>query len=80
MGKQFSGVSYNEMDNALEYTHQIIQSLPDIALNQLLQGYGGDIDRVFDSLVSETNRVINLDNYSPVSLTQIRSKIIRDKS
>lgn len=52
--------SWQERENSHSVVSSIIDMLDTAAINELLQGTGGDIDRLFDILTEETHNIINL--------------------
>lgn len=48
-----------QLRNINEYVQEIIQTLPDKALDELVSGYEGDLDYLLDELARQTNYVIN---------------------
>jgi len=53
-------LSKKEIQRALDYTQDIIDNLSDAALNELLSGYSNDVDKLFDAVLLETHKLINL--------------------
>lgn len=61
-------LSSQELSNVYDYVRDIINFLPEKAVKELIEGYGGDIDKVFSAFVEETNRVINVWDYNKVQI------------
>lgn len=61
-------LSTQELSNVYDYVRDIISFLPEKALQELLQGYGNDIDKILLSFMEETNRVINVWDYNKIQL------------
>ena len=53
-------------------TDQIINNLTPAAMNELLGGYGGDLDKLFDSIVEETHRVTQV-NFEKINKDSVQS-------
>jgi len=48
-----------QIENTYQYAEQIISNLSDRAFMELLSGYNGDINRLFDEILLQTSNVIN---------------------
>lgn len=48
-----------QIENTYKYAEQIISNLSDRALKELLDGYDGDINRLFNEILTQTSNVIN---------------------
>ena len=53
-------LSYKQLDSVFDTSFNIIEALPQQALNALLDGYGGDIDALLSEVFRQTNNVLNL--------------------
>lgn len=53
-------LSYKQLDPVFDTAFAIIEGLPQQALNQLLQGYSGDMDRLLSEIFRQTSDVLNL--------------------
>lgn len=53
-------LSYKQLDPVFDTAFAIIEGLPQQALNQLLQGYLGDMDRLLSEIFRQTSDVLNL--------------------
>jgi phage terminase large subunit-like protein len=52
-------LSIRQLHNTIAYTEDIINNLSDKALNELMEGYDGDVENLFDQLLIQTSNVIN---------------------
>ena len=59
---QDSKLTYRQLDTVFSTTFNIIESLPPVALNQLMDGYGGDIDSLISEIFTQTNNVLSLNS------------------
>lgn len=57
---QDSKLSFKQMDAVFDTAVHIIDSLPQQAVNQLLEGYSGDVDKLLSEIFVQTNNVLNL--------------------
>lgn len=55
-------LSYKQLDRVFSTATQIIDSLPSSAINQLIEGYGGDMDALLEEVFIQTNNVLNLNS------------------
>lgn len=51
--------TYKQLHNIYDYVQEIIDSLPDKALEELTSGYGNDLNNLIDELTRQTHYVIN---------------------
>ena len=51
--------TYKQLQNIYTYVGEIIDTLPNKALDELLSGYGNDVERLIDEITKQTNYVIN---------------------
>ena len=54
-------LTLEQLDNTYQLAQDVINGLDDEALNELLGGYEGDIDVLFDSLLQESSKVLNFE-------------------
>lgn len=57
-----SKLTYRQLDTVFSTTFNIIESLPPVALNQLMAGYGGDVDALLTEMFTQTNNVLSLNS------------------
>jgi phage terminase large subunit-like protein len=55
-------LSYKQLDTVFSTACNIIDSLPPVAINQLVEGYGGDITALQKEIFIQTNNVLTLDS------------------
>lgn len=55
-------LSYKQLDTVFSTAFNIIESLPPVAINQLMNGYGGDIDKLLSEIFIQTNNVLSLNS------------------
>ena len=60
------GLSAPEHYNVLNITNEIIENLPDRALQELLGGYGDDTDKLMYEIMTTTNEIVNQDKLGDV--------------
>lgn len=66
MGKNYKALTQRELRNLLESTMDIVDNLPDIALNELLEGGDGDIDNLIEDMMHAAYSIINCnDTFKP---------------
>lgn len=53
-------LSYKQLETVFSTTFNILEALPPVAINQLLDGYGGDIDSLMTEIFKQTNNVLSL--------------------
>lgn len=51
--------TYKQLQNIYSYVDEIIDTLPDKALNELISGYDNDLVYLIDEIIRQTNSVIN---------------------
>ena len=51
--------TYKQLQNIYTYVGEIIDTLPNKALDELLSGYDNDVERLIDEITKQTNLVIN---------------------
>jgi len=51
-----------QLHNSFNYAEDIVKNLSDKAITELLEGYGNDIDKLLDSILVETNNIINFNH------------------
>lgn len=55
-------LSHKQLDAVFNTTFNVLEALPTKALNQLLDGYGGDVDEMMNEIFKQTNQVLNLNH------------------
>ena len=53
-------LSYKQLDTVFTTAFKIIEGLPPVAVNQLMEAYGGDMDSLLTEIFKQTNNVLNL--------------------
>lgn len=53
-------LSHKQLDAVFNTTFNVLEALPTKALNQLLDGYDGDVDEMMNEIFRQTNQVLNL--------------------
>ena len=57
--EQIQTYTYKELQNIYKYVQNVIDSLPDKALNELISGYANDMEALIDEITRQTHLVIN---------------------
>ena len=55
-------LTYKQLDTVYSTAVNIIESLPPVALNQLYESYGGDMDALLSEIFRQTDNVLNLNH------------------
>ena len=53
-------LSYKQLDTVFSTAFNVLESLPPVAINQLVGGYGGDVDALLSEIFIQTNNVLSL--------------------
>lgn len=53
-------LSYKQLDTVFSTAFNVLESLPPVAINQLVGGYGGDVDELLSEIFIQTNNVLSL--------------------
>lgn len=53
-------LSYKQLDTVFSTTFSILESLPQVAINQLMSGYNNDVDSLISEIFRQTNNVLTL--------------------
>jgi phage terminase large subunit-like protein len=51
-----------QIENTYTYVEEMISNLGDKALNELIQGYGGDLDSLLNEILKQTSNIINFNS------------------
>src|SRR6056297_3058287 len=62
--EKYKALARVEVNEILEYSHDIISNLPDDALSELLEGTEEDTDELLIDIMKAVNEVTMLDNHS----------------
>lgn len=57
-----SKLSYKQLDTVFTTAFNVLEALPPVAINQLLAGYGGDVDNLLTEIFTQTNNVLTLNS------------------
>lgn len=57
-----SKLSYKQLDTVFTTAFNVLEALPPVAINQLLEGYGGDVDNLLTEIFTQTNNVLTLNS------------------